>query len=229
MASPRWGHWRINECCRSASGDHRVAARLPARFTSPAKFTSDIRVPMRHIAVHPTAGEPGITVYDSSGPYTDPAVKIDIAKGLPRVRRAVDRRAWRHRAAGHRASRTSRQSGYAARLCARRHHHAGDGVRRHPRERGAAASRGGGLEARDGQSWVPASRLRHAGVRARGDRGGPRDHSREHQPPRVRADDHRPQLPGEDQREHRQLRGARRRWPKKWTRWCGRSAGARTR
>ena len=47
----------------------------------------DIRVPMRHISVHPTAGEPGIAVYDSSGPYTDPAVKIDIAKGLPRLRR----------------------------------------------------------------------------------------------------------------------------------------------
>ncbi|MEJ0040504.1 MAG: phosphomethylpyrimidine synthase ThiC [Gammaproteobacteria bacterium] len=47
----------------------------------------DIRVPMRHIAVHPSACEPGIAVYDSSGPYTDPAVKIDIAKGLPRTRK----------------------------------------------------------------------------------------------------------------------------------------------
>ncbi len=46
----------------------------------------EIRVPMRHISVHPTAGEPGITVYDSSGPYTDPAIPIDIAKGLPRMR-----------------------------------------------------------------------------------------------------------------------------------------------
>ncbi len=47
----------------------------------------------------------------------------------------------------------------------------------------------------------------HAGVRAR--RGGPRarHHPGEHQPPRARADDHRPQLPGEDQRQHRQLRG----------------------
>jgi phosphomethylpyrimidine synthase len=47
---------------------------------------ADLRVPMRHIAVHPTAGEPGITVYDASGPYTDPAVQIDISKGLPRLR-----------------------------------------------------------------------------------------------------------------------------------------------
>jgi phosphomethylpyrimidine synthase len=46
----------------------------------------EIRVPARHIAVHPSAGEPGITVYDSSGPYTDPAADIDIARGLPRLR-----------------------------------------------------------------------------------------------------------------------------------------------
>ncbi|MBP1851902.1 phosphomethylpyrimidine synthase ThiC [Rhizobium halophytocola] len=45
-----------------------------------------IRVPMRRIAVHPTAGEPPVTVYDSSGPYTDPAMAIDIDTGLPRPR-----------------------------------------------------------------------------------------------------------------------------------------------
>jgi len=32
----------------------------------------------------------------------------------------------------------------------------------------------------------------------------PRDHSEQHQPSRVRADDHRPQFPREDQRQHRQ-------------------------
>ncbi|TMV85730.1 phosphomethylpyrimidine synthase ThiC, partial [Thioclava sp. BHET1] len=48
----------------------------------------EIRVPMREIAVHPSAGEPGVTVYDSSGPYTDPASAIDIAKGLARPRAA---------------------------------------------------------------------------------------------------------------------------------------------
>ena len=49
---------------------------------------SGIRVPMREIAVHPTAGEPPVTVYDSSGPYTDPAIETDIGKGLPRLREA---------------------------------------------------------------------------------------------------------------------------------------------
>ncbi|MER8377602.1 phosphomethylpyrimidine synthase ThiC, partial [Mesorhizobium sp. M1406] len=43
-------------------------------------------VPMREISVHPTAGEPPVTVYDPSGPYTDPAVETIIEKGLARLR-----------------------------------------------------------------------------------------------------------------------------------------------
>ncbi len=52
----------------------------------------DIRVPMREITLHatPTAfgGEtnPPVVVYDTSGPYTDPDVRIDIRQGLPAVR-----------------------------------------------------------------------------------------------------------------------------------------------
>ncbi|WP_241209647.1 phosphomethylpyrimidine synthase ThiC [Brevundimonas fluminis] len=45
----------------------------------------DIRVPFREVAVHPSAGEPPVTMYDSSGPYTDPDATIDITKGLPKV------------------------------------------------------------------------------------------------------------------------------------------------
>lgn len=48
----------------------------------------DIRVPMRSIAVHPSAGEPALTVYDSSGPYTDPHATIAIERGLTRIRSA---------------------------------------------------------------------------------------------------------------------------------------------
>jgi phosphomethylpyrimidine synthase len=48
----------------------------------------DIRVPMRQIAVHPSAGEPPVTVYDSSGPHTDPSAAIVIERGLPRLREA---------------------------------------------------------------------------------------------------------------------------------------------
>ncbi|MEQ8935335.1 MAG: phosphomethylpyrimidine synthase ThiC, partial [Amphiplicatus sp.] len=46
----------------------------------------DIRVPMREIALHESANEPPVTVYDTSGPYTDPAAEIDINLGLPRLR-----------------------------------------------------------------------------------------------------------------------------------------------
>ncbi len=55
---------------------------------------ADIRVPMREIALTDTLTESGaehnppLTVYDTSGPYTDPEVNIDIRKGLPDVRSA---------------------------------------------------------------------------------------------------------------------------------------------
>jgi phosphomethylpyrimidine synthase len=46
----------------------------------------DIRVPFREVAVHPSSGEPPLTLYDPSGPYTDPAAAIDIEKGLSKTR-----------------------------------------------------------------------------------------------------------------------------------------------
>ena len=54
----------------------------------------DIRVPMRAVAQSDTpasfGGEtnPPVFVYDTSGPYTDPAAQIDIRRGLPALRRA---------------------------------------------------------------------------------------------------------------------------------------------
>ncbi|WP_374660473.1 phosphomethylpyrimidine synthase ThiC [Phenylobacterium sp.] len=52
----------------------------------PGVLWPDIRVPFREVAVHPSANEPPVTIYDPSGPYTDPQVKIDIDQGLSRVR-----------------------------------------------------------------------------------------------------------------------------------------------
>src|SRR4029434_9318984 len=52
----------------------------------------DIRVPMRDIQQFDTPAPmgaektPPIFVYDTSGPYTDPTVKIDIRSGLPPLR-----------------------------------------------------------------------------------------------------------------------------------------------
>ena len=53
---------------------------------------ADIQVPMREIALTQTptifGGEenPPVTVYDTSGPYTDPGARIDLAAGLPALR-----------------------------------------------------------------------------------------------------------------------------------------------
>ena len=51
----------------------------------PGVIHPDLRVPFAEIAVHPSANEPPVTVYDPSGPYTDPDARIDINKGLPEV------------------------------------------------------------------------------------------------------------------------------------------------
>ncbi len=47
-----------------------------------------LRVAMRAIDLEPSSGEPPVQVYDTSGPYTDTAAAIDIAKGLPELRAA---------------------------------------------------------------------------------------------------------------------------------------------
>ncbi|HET7359771.1 MAG TPA: phosphomethylpyrimidine synthase ThiC [Rhodanobacteraceae bacterium] len=53
---------------------------------------ADLRVPMREIVQETTptmfGGEanPAITVYDTSGPYTDPDYRVDLAAGLPALR-----------------------------------------------------------------------------------------------------------------------------------------------
>jgi phosphomethylpyrimidine synthase len=53
----------------------------------------DIRVPMREVSLDPTLLQDGtkednlpIRIYDTSGPYTDPDIDIDVRKGLPKLR-----------------------------------------------------------------------------------------------------------------------------------------------
>ena len=82
------------------------------------------------------------------------------------------------------------------------------------RENMGRAGADDGAEARiaDGESFgaeIPA--FITPGIRAQRDRPRPRDHSGQHQSPGARAGDHRPQLPGQDQRQHRQLGGDLRR------------------
>jgi len=55
---------------------------------------ADLRVPLREIAQADTPAmfgvekNPAITVYDTSGPYTDPNYRVDLAAGLPALRAA---------------------------------------------------------------------------------------------------------------------------------------------
>ena len=130
----------------------------------PGVLHPDLRVPFREVALHPSANEPPVTIYDPSGPYTDPLAHVDIEQGLatpreawvrargdvedtppprgeaggqrPRQRRLPDPRA-RPRCGQRRPPRASRE-GLRRRhpdgLRAAGDHHARDGVRRHPRE-----------------------------------------------------------------------------------------------
>src|SRR5258708_10644705 len=52
----------------------------------------ELRVPVREIALTEAAAEPPIPVYDTTGPYTDPDVTIDVEQGLARTRLAWVRR-----------------------------------------------------------------------------------------------------------------------------------------
>ena len=81
----------------TASVDDGVVAPLPnSRKVYVTGSHPDLRVPMREISQSDTpammAGQTGaernppLYVYDTSGPYTDPVVKIDIRKGLAALR-----------------------------------------------------------------------------------------------------------------------------------------------
>ncbi|WP_188115165.1 phosphomethylpyrimidine synthase ThiC [Salinicola endophyticus] len=84
----------------TARVDSAAIAPLPASTKIyVAGSRPDIRVPMREIALSPTPTRDGfepnapLAVYDTSGPYTDPEIPIDIRRGLPEVRRAwIDER-----------------------------------------------------------------------------------------------------------------------------------------
>jgi len=69
-------------------GPRVTTGPLPASrkvYSHPAA-APDLAVPHRQIDLHPTANEPPVPVYDTSGPYTDPSIAIDVEAGLPRLR-----------------------------------------------------------------------------------------------------------------------------------------------
>ncbi len=54
-------------------------------YTSPLGHP-DISVPFREIVLDPSANEPPLRLYDTSGPYTEVNAAIDLAAGLPAIR-----------------------------------------------------------------------------------------------------------------------------------------------
>ena len=62
----------------SLPGSRKVYAEVPGY--------AGVKVPFREIALHPSSGEPPFRVYDTSGPYSDEAAKIDVNAGLARIR-----------------------------------------------------------------------------------------------------------------------------------------------
>jgi len=82
-----------NALSKTAEADRAVLAPFPAsRKIHVEGSRPDLRVPMREITLTDTptglGGEKNapVVVYDTSGPYADPAVQIDIRRGLPAVR-----------------------------------------------------------------------------------------------------------------------------------------------
>ncbi|MGH6992884.1 MAG: phosphomethylpyrimidine synthase ThiC, partial [Caulobacteraceae bacterium] len=56
------------------------------RVWSAGELHPCLRVPFREVALHPSANEPPVTLYDSAGPWGDPQAAIDISQGLDRPR-----------------------------------------------------------------------------------------------------------------------------------------------
>ncbi len=79
----------------AAALDQAMLAPLPgSRKVYVGGSRPDVRVPMREIALEDTPSlfgaeaNPPVWVYDTSGPYTDPAASVDVLRGLAPVREA---------------------------------------------------------------------------------------------------------------------------------------------
>ena len=140
--------------------------RFPAsrKVYTPGRLHADVRVPHREIALSPThihnsdrtEENPPLRVYDTSGPYTDPGVIVDVRQGLAHLREPwirgrqgvtyTESEPSYRPIAGHSESNLPmppkrlalRGTGPVTQFqqARARSHHAGDGVHRHPRESG---------------------------------------------------------------------------------------------
>jgi phosphomethylpyrimidine synthase len=181
---------------------------------------ADLRVPMREIALSATltdAGEtpnPPVVVYDTSGPYTDPDATIDIGRGLPAVRAPwIEARGDTEVLDGQSSqyARDRAQDGKAAavqfpnRPLPRRAKPGARVTQMHYAKLGEITPEMEYIAIRESQQLEQQRAAEITPEFVRDEVARARDHPGQHQPPGARADDHRPQLPGEDQRQHRQL------------------------
>ena len=114
-----------------------------------------VRVPMREIQLSPTLiggskeqpqyeENEAIPVYDTSGPYGDPQIAINVQQGLAKLRQPwIDARGDTEeltvRSSDYTKARQSRTPCHPTALRPPGHHHAGNGIHRHPREYGPRA------------------------------------------------------------------------------------------
>ncbi len=75
------------ETLQTASNSILTREPLPAskKIYLKGDIHKDIRVPVREIEL---TNNTTLGVYDTSGPYTDPSVDIDVTKGIPQIRKA---------------------------------------------------------------------------------------------------------------------------------------------
>ena len=230
-----------------------------ARKYVAGKLHPELRVPFREIQLTATPSKTGaaqenapILVYDCSGPWGDPEFHGDLRKGLPQVRRdwilgrgGVEEVApsWKPinpaEASPIPAAMQRRALRAKAGEAVTQLHYARKGMITPEMEYIAIRENLGREQVKERAQRIPQAgraivwrehpRIHHAGVCARRSGPGRAHHSREHQSSRKRADDHRPELPGENQCEHRELGARARASRRKWRRCGGRPSGARTR
>ena len=241
-----------------ASPQSVTTGSLPAskKVYVPAFGRDDVCVPLREVELSAGAGEQPVRLYDSSGPYTDARAAIDLGAGLPEIRQAWLARRPGLVPAFPRALKPEDNGSVPADklvpVCPARREVL-TGSPHQPltqiefaragliteemlyiaaRENVGRTAKLGEAELRlaDGESFGASIPAHVTPEFVRGEVARrTRDHSRQHQPPGTRADDHRPQLPREDQRQHRQFGSHFFRSTKRSRRWSGRSAGARIR
>jgi phosphomethylpyrimidine synthase len=77
---------------KAAELSAEVRQPFPASRKIHVEGPGGLRVPMREVSLSPTRGSDGlspnapVTLYDTSGPYTDPDARIDLLAGLPALR-----------------------------------------------------------------------------------------------------------------------------------------------